>query len=41
MTDSERRRLEMFIRVPQFGLDNAADFPAGSIGAAQFTVDSA
>jgi hypothetical protein len=38
MTDSERRRLETFIRIRQFGLDNAADFPPGSIGAVQFGV---
>lgn len=38
MNDSERRRVEMFIRVRQFGTDNAADFPAGTIGAAQFAV---
>jgi hypothetical protein len=38
MNDSERRRLEMLIRVRQFGVDNAADFPAGSIAAAQFGV---
>lgn len=38
MTDRERRRVEMFIRIRQFGTDNAADFPAGSIGAAQFAV---
>lgn len=36
MTDSERRRLEMFIRVRQFGEDNTADFPTGTIGATQF-----
>lgn len=41
MTDSERRRLEAFIRIRQFGVDNAADFPAGSIGATQFTVTGA
>lgn len=38
MTDEERRRYEMFVRVRQFGTDNATDFPAGSIGAAQFAV---
>lgn len=38
MTGSERRRLEAFIRIRQFGVDNAPDFPAGSIGAAQFAV---
>lgn len=36
MTDEERRRLETFIRIRQFGTDNAADFPAGSIGAVRF-----
>lgn len=38
MTDSETRRLEAFIRIRQFGADNAADFPAGSIGKTQFEV---
>lgn len=38
MTDSERRRLEMFIRVRQFGADQAGDFPPGSIAATQFGV---
>jgi hypothetical protein len=38
MTDNERRRLEAFIRIRQFGADNAADFPAGSVGAVQFAV---
>lgn len=38
MTDSERRRLEAFIRIRQFAADNAADFPAGSIGATEFAV---
>jgi hypothetical protein len=32
-----RRRNNTFIRIKQFGLDNAADFPAGSVGAQQFT----
>lgn len=41
MTGSERRRLEAFIRIRQFGVDNAPDFPAGSIGAAQFAVIAA
>lgn len=36
MDGDERRRVEMFIRVRQFGVDNAADFPVGSIGATQF-----
>jgi hypothetical protein len=30
--------MEMFIRVRQFETDNAADFPAGSVGATQFGV---
>ncbi len=38
MDSSETRRYEMFMRVQQFGADNAADFPAGSVGAAQFAV---
>ncbi len=41
MTDQERFRYEMFIRVRQFGLDNAGDFPPGSIGATQFAEISA
>jgi hypothetical protein len=32
----ERRRFDMLVRVRDFGLANAADFPAGSIGAANF-----
>jgi hypothetical protein len=32
-----KRRNDTFIRIKQFGLDNAADFPAGSVGAQQFT----
>ncbi len=35
MNDSERRRYEMLVRVNQFGVDNAGDFPSG-VGAAQF-----
>ena len=38
MTDSERRRLETFIRIKQFGADQAGDFPPGSIAATQFGV---
>lgn len=38
MDSSETRRYEMFVRVRQFGADNAADFPRGSVGAAQFAV---
>lgn len=36
MNHHERRRYDMFIRVAQFGADNAADFPPGSVGATQF-----
>lgn len=38
MTKKERFRYEMFIRTVQFGLDNAVDFPAGTIAAVQFGV---
>ena len=38
MTDNERRRLETFIRIKQFGADQADDFPPGSIAATQFGV---
>lgn len=38
MDDNERRRIDMLIRVRQFGIDNAADFPANSVGAAQFAL---
>jgi hypothetical protein len=31
----------MFVRVRQFGVENAADFPAGSVGATQFAAVSA
>jgi len=31
MNDNDRRRLEMFGRVNKFGVDNAADFPTGTI----------
>lgn len=31
MNDNDRRRLEMFERVNKFGVDNAADFPNGTI----------
>ncbi|HEX8370310.1 MAG TPA: hypothetical protein VF604_17315 [Pyrinomonadaceae bacterium] len=31
-----RRRNDTFIRIRQFGLDNAVDFPAGSVGKQQF-----
>ena len=33
MNDLETRRLEMFLRVRQFGASHAAAFPAGSRGA--------
>ncbi len=36
MNDYDRRRYEMLVRVKQFGIDNAADFPAPSVGATQF-----
>lgn len=41
MNDSIRRRYETLIRVGQFGTENAADFPAGSVGAAQFALIAA
>lgn len=37
MNYHERNRYNMFIKVKQFGADNAADFPAGSVGKIQFT----
>jgi hypothetical protein len=37
MNDIERRRYNMLIRVRDFGLENAADFPNGSVGATNFT----
>lgn len=36
MNHHETNRYNMFVSVRQFGADNAADFPAGSIGATQF-----
>lgn len=36
MNDRVRTRFDAFIRVAQFGTDNAADFPAGNIARAQF-----
>ena len=36
MTDSETRRIETFIRMRQFGTDNTADFPVGTVGGVQF-----
>ena len=41
MNDRDRRRYDMLQRVKQFGIDNAADFPVGSIGAQQFAVVTA
>lgn len=32
----ERRRYDMLVRVRDFGAENAADFPAGSVGAESF-----
>lgn len=36
MNKNDRVRYDMFIRVDEFGKTNAADFPAGGIGAARF-----
>lgn len=36
MDDRERRRYDMFVRVKQFGTENAADFPDRTVGATQF-----
>jgi hypothetical protein len=36
MVKDEMFRYDMFIRVGGFGVENTADFPAGSIGATQF-----
>ena len=36
MNADERRRYDMLVRVKQFGDDNAADFPAGTVAATQF-----
>lgn len=36
MNDYDRRRYEMLVKVKQFGIDNAADFPAPSVGATKF-----
>lgn len=36
MNINERNRYNMFITVRQFGVENAADFPVGSVGATQF-----
>lgn len=40
MTDQERYRYETCLRMRQFSLDNAADFPPGSVAATQFAVIS-
>lgn len=37
MNHNERNRYNMFIKVKQFGADNAADFPNQSVGKIQFT----
>lgn len=36
MNDQDRRRFDAFVRIIQFGVESAADFPANSIGKAQF-----
>lgn len=36
MNDVERRRFNMLTRVRDFGAENAADFPANSVGAESF-----
>jgi hypothetical protein len=36
MNDQDRRRFDAFVRIVQFGVESAADFPAGSIGRVQF-----
>ena len=38
MKDTERRRLEMFIRVREFGLAHAAQFPLTGFAGEQFTI---
>ena len=38
MNDNERRRYEMLVRVNQFGIDNAADFPIATIGGEKFNL---
>lgn len=37
MNDRERVRYDMFVRVRQFGIESAADFPVGTIAPTQFT----
>lgn len=41
MNTNERRRYDMFVRVRQFGVENAADFPPASVGAVQFAAVAA
>jgi hypothetical protein len=36
MNDQDRRRFDAFVRIVQFGVESATDFPAGSIGKVQF-----
>lgn len=38
MNDMERRRYNMLVRVRDFGAENAGDFPASSVGGANFAV---
>jgi hypothetical protein len=38
MNDLERRRYNMFVRVRDFGAENASDFPSGTIGNDNFTI---
>ena len=38
MKDTERRRLEMFIRVREFGVPRSAQFPSTSFAGEQFTI---
>lgn len=37
MNDNNRRRWEMLVRASQFGIDNAVDFPALTVGGVRFT----
>lgn len=41
MNKNDRVRYDMFVRVDEFGKTNQADFPAGSVGAAQFAIVAA
>lgn len=38
MNDNDRLRYEMLVKVNQFGIDNASDFPPATIVPAQFTL---